>query len=133
MSRWCLDTSAYSNFRRNDAAIVELIDTAATLLVPAIVLGELRSGFAQGRRQAENERALAAFLRHPVIEILNVDDAASVVYAEIIVALRRAGTPMPTNDIWIAAVAACRGATVVTYDEHFRAIQRVGSLVLVSA
>jgi predicted nucleic acid-binding protein len=130
VSRWCLDTSAYSNFRRNDPAIVDLFDAATALLVPTIVLGELRSGFALGRKQQENERELAAFLRHPVIEMLDVDDASSRIYAEIVVALRAAGTPLPTNDIWIAAVAVREGATVLTYDEHFRAIHRVGTRVL---
>lgn len=95
-----------------------------------MALGELRTGFALGRRAAENERELAAFLRNPVVEILDADDAASRIYADIVVALRKAGTPLPTNDIWIAAIAAREGATVVTFDEHFRAIQRVGSLVL---
>lgn len=93
-------------------------------------MGELRTAFALGRKPLENERELAAFLRNPVVEILGVDDAASRIYADIVVALRKAGTPLPTNDIWIAAVAAREGAAVVTFDEHFRAIQRVGSVVL---
>ena len=52
------------------------------------------------------------------------------VYAEIVTALRRAGTPLPTNDIWIAAIAARNGATVLTYDPHFRSIERIGSVIL---
>ena len=67
------------------------------------------------------------------MQVLDADDATSRVYAEIVVALRKAGTPLPTNDIWIAAVSAREGATVVTYDAHFRSIQRVGSIVLTSA
>ncbi len=51
-------------------------------------------------------------------------------YAEIVRALKAKGTPLPTNDIWIAAAAARVGATVLTFDDHFRAIERVGSLVL---
>lgn len=130
MDKICLDTSGYSHFKRGDDAATDLIDRAAWVGVPAIVLGELRTGFALGRRRAENERELGAFLRNPAVVVLDVDDAASRIYAEIVVALKSAGTPLPTNDIWIAAVAAREGSTVLTYDAHFRAIGRVGALVL---
>lgn len=128
--RICLDTSAYSHFKRGDNSVVDLIDGAEWVGVPTIVLGELRTGFALGSKAQDNERSLATFLRHPVVYVLDVNDAASRIYAEIVVALRRAGNPLPTNDIWIAAVAVLAGATVVTFDEHFNAIARVGSTVL---
>ena len=130
MSRYCLDTSAYSQFKRADPRIVELIDTADWIGMPATVLGELWTGFLQGDRLQRNTAELAEFLANPVVEELVVDGDVSRVYAEIVVALRRAGTPLPTNDIWIAAAAARAGATVLTYDPHFSAIQRVGSIVL---
>jgi predicted nucleic acid-binding protein len=128
--RLVLDTSAYSHFKRNDEAVVSILTTAEWIGVPVIVLGELRAGFRRGTRAEVNERELSAFLRHPVVHVLDVDDDAATVYADIVTALRAAGTPLPTNDIWIAAVAAREGATVVTYDAHFRAISRVGSRVL---
>ena len=130
MSRFCLDTSAYSQFKRGDPQVVELIDTADWLGVPAIVLGELRTGFLLGDRGERNEAELREFLFNPIVEELVVDDDVSRVYAEIVSALRRAGTPLPTNDIWIAASAARAGAPVLTYDPHFRQIARVGSIVL---
>ncbi|HEY3234756.1 MAG TPA: type II toxin-antitoxin system VapC family toxin [Polyangiaceae bacterium] len=130
MSKVCLDTSAYSHFKRGTEVVVTLIDCSEWVGVPSIVLGELRTGFALGRRSRENERELAKFLDNPVVNVLDVDDSASQIYADIVVALRRAGTPLPTNDIWIAAVAAREGASVVTFDSHFLAIQRVGSQVL---
>jgi len=128
--RLCLDTSAYSQFKRGTPSAVEAIDSAEWVGVPAVVLGELRTGFALGRKAAENESELAAFLQNAVVEVLDVDDSASRVYADIVTALRKSGTPLPTNDIWIAAVAAREGAAVLTFDEHFRFIQRVGSVVL---
>lgn len=128
--RLCLDTSAYSQFKRGECQVVEVLDSAGWIGVPTIVLGELRTGFALGHKQSENEKELAEFLRHPVVETLSVDDAATRVYAEIMVLLRRAGTPVPTNDIWIASVAASVGASVVTFDAHFAAIGRVGSIIL---
>jgi predicted nucleic acid-binding protein len=130
VSKVCLDTSAYSHFKRGTEVVVTLIDCSEWVGVPSIVLGELRTGFALGRRSRENERELAKFLDNPVVNVLDVDDSASQIYADIVVALRRAGTPLPTNDIWIAAVAAREGASVVTFDSHFLAIQRVGSQVL---
>lgn len=130
MKRICLDTSAYSHFKRGDAAAVEAITAAHEIGMPSIVLGELRAGFRLGKRPRENEQELRAFLGQPVVRRLDVDDEAASLYADLIVQLRRDGTPLPTNDLWIAALAAREGAMVVTYDEHFRRIRRVGSLVL---
>jgi tRNA(fMet)-specific endonuclease VapC len=130
VSRVCLDTSAYSQFKRGDPLVVEIIGRARWIGVPSIVLGELRTGFSLGGLTGKNEEDLRQFLRHPLVEILNVDDDAARIYAEIMVALRKAGTPLPTNDVWVAAVAAREGAVVLTYDDHFRLIQRAGSNVL---
>lgn len=130
MKKFSLDTAAYSHFKRGEESVVDLVDDAEWIGLSAIVLGELRTGFKLGARDQVNERELADFLRSPVVHLLDIDEAASSIYAEIVVALRRAGTPLPTNDIWIAAVSAREGATVLTYDDHFRAIQRVGSRIL---
>ena len=130
MSRYCLDTSAYSHFKRGDSRVTELIDTADWIGVPAIVLGELWTGFLLGNRFERNEAELGEFLANPVVEDLPVDGDIARIYGEIVTALRRAGTPLPTNDIWIAATAARAGATVLTYDPHFRAIERVGCVIL---
>ncbi len=126
VTRLCLDTSAYSHFKRGDPRVVEILDRASWLGLPSVVLGELRTGFALGALAEENERELQRFIAHPVVTILDVDDPASRIYAEIVVALRAAGTPLPTNDLWIAAVAAREGASVLTFDRHFESIGRVG-------
>ena len=130
MTRICLDTSAYSHFMRGDAAAVRVISDARWVGLPSVVLGELRTGFLLGGRSDHNEVELERFLSHPLVGVLDVDEPASRIYAEIMVALRRSGTPLPTNDIWVAAVAAREGATVVTYDDHFRKIHRIGSRIL---
>jgi tRNA(fMet)-specific endonuclease VapC len=93
--------------------------------VPTIVLGELRTGFLLGSQRNENEKKLAHFLAHPMVEVLSVDLESGRLYAEIMVSLREAGTPIPSNDVWIAAIAAQTGSTVLTYDDHFRSILRV--------
>jgi predicted nucleic acid-binding protein len=130
MSRYCLDTSAYSHFQRGDPEVVELLDRAEWIGVPATTLGELRTGFILGGRRAENESELDRFLAHPIVDVVPVDDEVSRHFAAIVVELRRSGTPIPTNDIWIAAASARVGALVLTYDRHFERMARVGSVIL---
>jgi tRNA(fMet)-specific endonuclease VapC len=133
MSRYCLDTSAYSQFRRADSRVVELIDQAEWIGLPAITLGELWAGFMGGVRREQNEQQLREFVANPVVEVLAVDSEVSRHYADIVADLRRAGRPVPTNDIWIAATASRSGAIVLTYDDHFDSIARIGKLILDAA
>ncbi len=130
MSSFCLDTSAYSNFRRGNKELAALLDQAELVGVPTVALGELRTGFLLGGRRRRNERDLDVFLDNPVVQVLPVDSETSRQYAEIVAELRKAGTPIPTNDIWIAATAARNGTTVLTCDDHFERIGRVGSVVI---
>ena len=130
MSRYCVDTSAYSHFKLGDVDVVDILDSAEWIGVSTVVLGELWTGFLQGRSVKKNEGELREFLANPVVEVLKVDQDVARAYAEIVVDLRKAGSPIPTNDIWIAAAAARAGAAVLTYDSHFRSVSRVGSLIL---
>ncbi len=130
MSRYCLDTSAYSHFKRGEERVVSLLETAEWIGVPSVVLGELFMGFLAGGRVERNVAELGEFLANPVVNELVIDRDVARVYAEIAVALRHAGTPIPTNDIWVAAAAANVGAIVVTHDAHFDRIQRVSSMIL---
>ena len=129
MSGYCLDTAAYSNFQRGHSELVALVDRADWVGVPTVTMGELRTGFLLGAHRERNEAELDEFLANPVVEVLGVDAEASRHYAEIVADLRRAGTPLPTNDIWIAATAARHGAAVLTCDKHFERIGRVGAVV----
>jgi tRNA(fMet)-specific endonuclease VapC len=128
--RYCLDTSAYSHFKRGAPEAVDVIDRAEWIGVPVIVLGELTAGFRQGDRSAANQAELDEFLANAAVEVLPILSDVVPIYADIVLGLRKAGTPIPANDIWIAAVAARHGAAVLTYDAHFEAIPRVGALVL---
>lgn len=71
-----------------------------------------------------------AFLDNPAVEILQVDPETSRHCAEIVAELRRAGTLLPTNDIWIAAVASRNGTTVLTCDDRFERTARIDSIVI---
>jgi len=130
VSSFCLDTSAYSHFRRGNEEVAALLDRAELVGVPTVALGELRTGFLLGSKQRRNESELEAFLDNPVVQVLPVDSETSRHYAEIVAELRSAGTPIPTNEIWIAATAARHGTTVLTCDGHFERIGRVGSIVV---
>ena len=133
MNRLCLDTSAYSHFKRGEPSVVELVSSASQVFLPVIVLGELRTGFRLGGRRLQNEKELRQFLSHDAVRVIEVDDDVSSLYADIVIELRKAGTPVPTNDVWIAACAGREAATVLTFDGHFRQIQRVGSRILPSS
>jgi tRNA(fMet)-specific endonuclease VapC len=130
LSSYCLDTSAYSNFRRGNEEVAVLLDQAELVGMPTVALGELRTGFLLGARRRRNEVELDAFLDNPVVQVLTVDSETSRQYAEIVAELRKAGTPIPTNDVWIAATAARNGTTVLTCDDRFERIGRVGSVVI---
>ena len=130
MSRYCLDTSAYSQFKRGQSEVTALIDQADWIGIPSIVVGELLVGFLTGVQHKRHEEELAEFLGDPVVDEIPVDRPVARIYAEIVTSLRRAGSPLPTNDIWIAAATARVGSPLLTFDEHFRAIARIGAIVL---
>ncbi len=114
-----VDTNAYTAFRRGVPAAVELFSMADGLFLSTVVLGELRSGFASGSRSVVNERDLARFLASPRVAVLDVDERVTTVYAAVYLQLRTAGTPVPTNDLWIAASALTARVALFTYDAHF--------------
>lgn len=125
MRRVSLDTSAYSHFMRHRREVVEAVRAADEIRLSPIVLGELHSGFRHGNQQVQNEAELREFLASPRVRIIGVDEQTADCYAAIYVALRRAGKPIPTHDIWIAASAMQHGLVVLTTDAHFDHIPQV--------
>lgn len=119
-----LDTNAYSDWVRN-GRWHEVITTASEVMIPSIVLGELRYGFQGSKLQEKNEKTLARFLKSPVVTVLEVGETTSKVYANLKHFLRSAGTPIPENDVWIAALAVEALASVVTADSHFDFLPQV--------
>jgi predicted nucleic acid-binding protein len=94
------------------------------------VLGELRAGFLKGTRLAANIAELAQFLASPRVLVAAVDEDTAERYAAIFDSLRRAGSPIPTNDVWIAASAMQHGSVLLTTDPHFRAITQIVAEIL---
>lgn len=130
MSRYCLDTGAYGRFMRGDNAVIELLDGAEWIGIPSIVLGELWTVFTWAGFDDKREAELRELMAHPVVEEVAIDAQIARLYGEIQDALHQTGTLLPANDVWIAAAAAERAATVVTEDDRFSLIGRVGTMVL---
>jgi predicted nucleic acid-binding protein len=120
--RLVLDTSAYSHLRAGHVQVLDLVADAAVVVIPVTVLGELEAGFELGRRTQENCRVLAEFLDEPFASVLDVTATTVRYYARIIASLRRAGTPIPVNDVWIAAAAMECNGHLLTFDRDFRRI-----------
>lgn len=114
-----IDTNRYVAFARGESSVEEILERAIEINVPLIVLGELRAGFLGGTRRAENEKYLVRFLNSPRVRILNPDEDTSHHYAQLYLQLKRQGTPMPTNDLWIAALAFQHQLILFARDKHF--------------
>ncbi len=125
-----LDTSAYAHFRAGHFGVIEHISKAAAIHIPVVVLGELFAGFRLGSRRRENEVVLAEFLRESFVSVLPVTQRVAECYGEIFSRLRRGGTPVPVNDIWIAATAMAAGAHLLTFDSNFKRIKQLELTVL---
>ncbi|MGW8185657.1 MAG: PIN domain-containing protein [Desulfobacterales bacterium] len=117
-----LDTSAYVGFKRNNAELVETITGADLILFSSVVLGELLFGFRNGTRFKKNLSDLNRFLAHDAVETVSAGKITADRYSRIAAQLKRQGTPIPTNDIWIAAQTMEYGAELITIDAHFEKI-----------
>ena len=115
-----LDTNAYAAFKRGHADAVSVIRHAPAIVLNSIVLGELMGGFAAGTKEQQNREELDAFVASPRVRVAAVDAETAERYASVYAALRRAATPIPANDMWIAASALQHRLPVFTYDAHFR-------------
>jgi tRNA(fMet)-specific endonuclease VapC len=117
-----IDTNIYSLAMRGEALIVNTLRKIDVIGFSVISIGELYSGFRGGRREAANREELNIFLDSPRIVVHSLDEGTADFYASILNDLKAAGSPIPTNDIWIAAVAFQHGYQLLSADAHFDAI-----------
>ena len=127
-----LDTNAYAAFKQGNAEAISILQQAPGIALNSVVLGELLSGFAFGSREDINRRELAQFLDSQRVVVLPIDRRTSDHYAIIYLALKKAATPIPTNDMWIAASALQHNLLLYTFDQHFQVVPglRIGSSLL---
>ena len=120
-----LDTNRYSDLCRGDVSVVETVERADEVWLPFIVVGELRAGFAVGSQGPRNEAVLRRFLMKPGVRTLYADEQTTHHYANIYRQLRNQGTPIPTNDMWIAALTLQHSLVLCARDAHFDALPQL--------
>ena len=125
MKKILLDTNAYARLVAGEEQILDIICAADKVYMSIFVLGELYSGFRGGNRMRENNEILLRFLRKASVETIGGTSETAEIFGELKDSLRKAGTPVPINDIWIAAHAIEFGAVIVSYDKHFSKIPQV--------
>jgi len=123
-----LDTNRYTDLQRGDATVLHTLQHAANIYLPLIVLGELRAGFLGGNRASTNEQLLFNFLARPGVQVLSLDDGTTHHYAVLLNQLRQQATPIPTNDLWIAALVVQHGLTLYSRDAHFDRLPQISRL-----
>ena len=120
--RVAVDTNRLTDLLRGDARLAERRGACEEVWVPLIVLGEIKAGFQGGTQRHRNEALLQRFLAKATVSVLIPSRETAEHYARIFVQLKRAGTPVPDNDLWIAALALEHDLTLITRGRHFERI-----------
>lgn len=119
MKKVLLDTNAYAHYMAGNDVVLERMGESDVIYLSVFVLAELQYGFKHGRKTDENMRDLKVFLQKPTVQTIHTSAETADIYAEIESRLRKNGTPIPNNDIWIAAHAIETGSVLITNDGHF--------------
>lgn len=122
-----LDTNALSAVADNDPSAVRLFSQGSSIELPVIVLGEYRFGISHSRRSNDYQKWLAALMA--ATRVLPVDQETTVHYARVRAELKKAGQPIPSNDLWIAAIVRQHRLPLMSQDKHFDVVpglQRIG-------
>jgi len=120
-----IDTNALVDFFRGKDPIKYELQRAERIGIPFIVIGELRAGFLCGKKGIENERLLTRFLGSTRVDILFPNEDTTHHYAKLFQQLKTQGTPIPTNDLWIAALCLQHDLALLSSDKHFRSVPQL--------
>jgi predicted nucleic acid-binding protein len=120
MRKVLIDTNVYTAFKNNNMSIVSAFQELDLIALDVTVLAELMSGFSLGSKMKQNREELEEFLDSPRVEIIEHNMTTADFYSQVYKNLREKGTPIPTNDIWIASAAMQHGLWLFTLDEHFK-------------
>ncbi len=120
-----LDTNCYCDFCAGDENALKVIQTARKIYLPFAVLAELRAGFLCGTKARKNERTLTVFLNSSRVQVLYPDENTTHHFAAVFAQLRLLGKPIPTNDIWIAALAIQHDLILYSRDNHFDLLPQI--------
>ena len=125
MNKILIDTNIYSLAMRGDQDVLSTLRQMRHIGISAVSIGELLSGFRGGNREEENWRELGIFLDSPRVHLYPVDENSAEYYSSVLHQLKEQGTPIPTNDIWISAIARQYDFAIYSYDSHFKNIKNV--------
>ena len=123
-----LDANRYTDLCKGHRTVVEMVESADAVWLPFIVVGELRAGFAVGSQGPRNEAVLRRFLLKPGVDILYADEQTTHHYSTVYRQLRKQGTPIPTNDMWIAALVLQHSLSLYDRDGHFDSLPQIPRL-----
>ena len=123
--RVALDTNRLTDLFQGDAALAEWLGTCEQVWIPLVVLAEIKAGFLGGSQQHRNEALLQALLAKPTVGVLLPGRETAEHYARLFVQLKRAGTPVPDNDLWIAALVLEHDLALITRDRNFESIPQL--------
>lgn len=126
--RILIDSNRFIDFCAGDAEVTEIFERAVLLAIPFVVLAELRAGAAVLKRGDAQLRVLNELLQQPGVRTVHSTDTTAHHYAAIYARLRRAGTPIPINDIWIAALAVEHSFLLYSRDAHFDLVPSIPRL-----
>ncbi|MEM7549323.1 MAG: type II toxin-antitoxin system VapC family toxin [Bacteroidota bacterium] len=118
-----MDTNAYSNLLKGNNDILETISSAEIIYMSVIVLGELQAGFKGGNSEKKNLEILKRFIEKSTVSVIHVTEETTVIFSEIRQKLKIRGTPIPINDIWIAAHTVETASVIITFDHHFDLVE----------
>ncbi|MGA3351104.1 MAG: type II toxin-antitoxin system VapC family toxin [Candidatus Sulfotelmatobacter sp.] len=122
-----VDTNALSAAANDDPAVIAILTRASQMAIPVVVLGEYRYGIARSRHRTTYENWLVSLLRD--CDVLDINEPTTQHYAEITLDLRQKGKPIPTNDLWIAALCLQHSLPLLSRDRHFdqvTGLKRIG-------
>jgi tRNA(fMet)-specific endonuclease VapC len=122
MKKMLLDTNAYVRFLRGDVKVMAYLAQADSVYMSVFVLGELFAGFKAGSKEKSNKQLLERFLLKPTVSVLDATMETADFFGLIMASLRKAGTSIPIDDVWVAAHSLETGSILVTYDDHFALI-----------
>ena len=126
--RLALDTNRYTDLCKDVAGVVNILEEAEAIYLPFVVLAELRAGFSVGTHGRKNERVLRRFLLKDGVQVLYANDQTTYHYATVFRQLREQGTPIPTNDIWIAALVLQHNLILYGRDRHFNHLPQIETI-----
>jgi tRNA(fMet)-specific endonuclease VapC len=121
--RLLLDTNAYSKMRRGQQDVAQMVRAASHLYLSSVVVGELLYGFRHGNRHDENLASLESFAAQADVTFIPVSWETAIQFGRVACSLRQKGTPIPLNDIWVAAHVFETGAQLVSFDGHFQHVE----------